>query len=52
MFNYTTEDESKVEFVEIAPVSELPNGERLFLEIEGKAIVIFNIADLIYMSIL
>lgn len=44
MFNYTTYDESKVEFVEIAPASELPNGERLFVEIDGKAIVIFNIA--------
>lgn len=44
MFNYTTLDEMKLEFVEIAPASELPNGERLFLEIEGKAIVIFNIA--------
>jgi 3-phenylpropionate/trans-cinnamate dioxygenase ferredoxin component len=44
MFNYTTFDESKIEFLEIAPVSELPNGERLFLEIEGRAIVIFNIA--------
>ena len=45
MFNYTTIDESKIEFVEIAPVSELPNGERLFVEIEGKPLVIFNIAD-------
>lgn len=44
MFNYTTFDESKIEFAEIAPASELPNGERLFLEIEGRAIVIFNIA--------
>lgn len=44
MFDYTKTDESKVEFVEIAPASELPNGERLFLEVEGKAIVIFNIA--------
>ena len=44
MFNYTTIDESKIEFVEIAPVSELPNGERLFVEIEGKPLVIFNIA--------
>ena len=48
MFNYKTEDESKVEFVEIAPVSELPNGERLFLEVEGRAIVIFNIADQLF----
>jgi len=48
MFNYTTTDESKVEFVEIAPVSELPNGERLFIEVEGKAIVIFNIVDQLF----
>ena len=44
MFNYTTLDESKAEFVEIAPVAELPNGERLFVEVEGKSLVIFNIA--------
>ncbi|HJQ13533.1 MAG TPA: non-heme iron oxygenase ferredoxin subunit [Anaerolineales bacterium] len=45
MFNYTTFDETKAEFLEIAPVSELPNGERLFVEVEGKSLVIFNIAD-------
>ncbi len=44
MYNYTTIDESKVEYLEIAPASELPPGERLFLEIDGKPIVIFNIA--------
>lgn len=44
MFNYTTLDESKAEFVEIAPVSELPNGERLFVDLGDKPIVIFNIA--------
>ncbi len=43
MFNYVILDESKVDFLEIAPVSELPQGERLFVEIEGKPIVIFNI---------
>lgn len=48
MFDYTKKDESKVEFVEIAPVSELPNGERLFVEIEGQPIVIFNIAGQIF----
>ena len=48
MFNYTTSEESKIEYVEIAPASELPNGERLFLEIGGKAIVIFNIADQLF----
>jgi 3-phenylpropionate/trans-cinnamate dioxygenase ferredoxin component len=44
MFNYLTLDPSKVEFLEIAPASELPPGERLFVEIGGKPIVIFNIA--------
>ena len=44
MYNYIQHDESKIEFVDIAPVSELPNGERLFVEIEGKPLVIFNIA--------
>jgi len=44
MFNYTQIDESKIEYVEIAPASELPSGERMFVEIEGKPIVIFNIA--------
>jgi 3-phenylpropionate/trans-cinnamate dioxygenase ferredoxin subunit len=44
MFNYATLDASKVEFLEIAPASELPPGERLFVEIEGKPIVIFNVA--------
>ena len=44
MFNYTTLDESKIEYSEIAPVSELPNGERLFVEVGDKSIVIFNIA--------
>ena len=44
MFNYTTIEESKIEFVEIAPAAELPNGERLFVELGDKPIVIFNIA--------
>ena len=48
MFNYTQSDEAKVEYIEIAPVSELPNGERLFVEIADKPIVIFNIADQIF----
>lgn len=47
MYNYTQKTEN-IEFVEIAPASELPNGERLFVEVEGKSIVIFNIADEIF----
>ena len=45
MFDYKKIETSKIEYVEIAPASELPNGERLFIEVEGKAIVIFNIAE-------
>ena len=48
MFDYTKAEESTIEFVEIAPASELPNGERLYLEVEGKAIVIFNIAEQLF----
>lgn len=44
MFNYTKVDESKIEYLDIAPESELPNGERLFIEVEGKSLVIFKIA--------
>jgi 3-phenylpropionate/trans-cinnamate dioxygenase ferredoxin subunit len=43
MFNYNQQTEN-LEFVEIAPAADLPNGERLFVEIEGKPLVIFNIA--------
>jgi len=44
MFDYKKIEESKIEYVEIAPAADLPNGERLFVEVEGKPIVIFNIA--------
>lgn len=44
MFNYLTQPEDHLEYVEIAPVSELSNGERLFVDIGDKPIVIFNIA--------
>jgi 3-phenylpropionate/trans-cinnamate dioxygenase ferredoxin subunit len=43
MFNYTKLDESKVEFYEIGP-ADLPNGERMFVEIDNQPIVVFNIA--------
>lgn len=44
MFNYAQIDQSDLEYIEIAPASELPPGERLFVELEGQPIVIFNIA--------
>lgn len=48
MFNYAIIDESKIEFVEIAPAAELPNGERLFVDLGEKPIVIFNIAGQLF----
>ncbi|NCP15427.1 non-heme iron oxygenase ferredoxin subunit [bacterium] len=48
MFDYTQLDPAKVEFVEIAPASELPAGGRLFVTIEDKSIVIFNVAGSLY----
>jgi 3-phenylpropionate/trans-cinnamate dioxygenase ferredoxin subunit len=48
MFNYNKIEESKVEFVEIAPADQLPAGERLFVEVQGRSIVIFNIAGQLF----
>ncbi len=48
MFNYTRYNESQAEFIEVVPMSELPAGERLFLEIEGRPIVLFNIAGQVF----
>lgn len=44
MFNYKEFEEEKVDFFEIAPVDELPNGERMFVDIGDAPVVIFNIA--------
>ncbi len=44
MYNYTLLESAKVEYLEITLASELPNGERLFVEVGGESIVIFNIA--------
>lgn len=48
MFNYTQLDSSQLEFIEIAPLTDLPSGERLFVEIDGKPIVLFNIAGTVF----
>lgn len=46
--NYTQLDPEKLEYVPIAEVNDLPNGERLFLEIDDLSIVVFNIAGDLY----
>jgi len=41
-------DETRLNYIEIAPVKDLPKGERLFVEIENLPIVIFNIAGQLF----
>ncbi|MDD2920977.1 MAG: non-heme iron oxygenase ferredoxin subunit [Anaerolineales bacterium] len=48
MFNYSAHDPSDLEFIEIASASELPSGERLFVDIADMPIVIFNIAGQLF----
>jgi len=48
MFNYKQLEEEKIEYVEIAPISDLPNGERLFIDIADRPIVILNLAGQLY----
>ncbi len=42
--NYTELDAKKLEFIAVAEQGEIPNGERIFVEINDHSIVIFNIA--------
>jgi 3-phenylpropionate/trans-cinnamate dioxygenase ferredoxin subunit len=48
MYNYKTLKPEECEFVAIAGVNDLPPGERLFVEIDQKMIVVFNIAGQYY----
>ncbi len=48
MFDYTQLELSKIEFTEIAPLNDLPPGERLFVELDGKPIVVFNLAGKLF----
>lgn len=48
MFNYTQHDPTECEFIEVAVSDEIPNGERLFLEIDQEQIVIFRIGGSLF----
>jgi len=48
MFDYTQLAPSQLEFIEIAPLDQLPVGERLFVEVGGRSIVIFNLAGKLF----
>jgi 3-phenylpropionate/trans-cinnamate dioxygenase ferredoxin subunit len=48
MLNYTPLDPSKLEYVDIAPSDQVSEGERLFVELGGKSIVLFNLAGKLF----
>ena len=43
MYNYTQLDPEQCEFIEVAAVEDLRSGERLFIEIDERPIVLLNI---------
>jgi len=48
MYNYTKLVPEECEFVSIGGADQLPNGERLFVEIDNLPIVVFNIGGQLY----
>ena len=44
MIVYSEIDPENCEFIPIGNKSDLPSGERLFVEVDGEPIVVFNIA--------
>lgn len=44
MYNYHMLEADKLEFVTVAKTSELGNGERRLMDIDGEIIAVFNIA--------
>lgn len=48
MYNYLEIEPSKVEYISVGQATDIPPGERLFLEIDGQPIVIFNIAGKLF----
>jgi len=48
MYNYSLLDRAKLEYVAVGSVEEIKTGERLFIEIDGKPIVILNINGQFY----
>jgi 3-phenylpropionate/trans-cinnamate dioxygenase ferredoxin subunit len=48
MFNYIEVDQAKLEYIPVASIDELKEGERLFIEIDEKPIVILNLTGQYY----
>ena len=48
MYNYVKVDAEHLEYVTVAEVGELGDGERLIVDIDDEPIAVFNIAGLYY----
>ena len=48
MHNCNEVEANSVEYVPIATISDLPDGERLFVEIDDRELLVFNIAGDFY----
>ena len=48
MFNYTVINPEQVDYIEIIPSDQIPQGERIFIEVEGRSIVIFNLSGQLF----
>lgn len=48
MLNYAILDPEQIEYIEITPTEDVPEGERIFIEVKGKSIVIFNLAGKLF----
>jgi 3-phenylpropionate/trans-cinnamate dioxygenase ferredoxin component len=48
VYNYTMLGESEAQYFDIIPADQLPVGERLFVELEGNSVVVFNIAGVLF----
>ncbi len=48
MYNYTSLPPEACDFVTVAESGELPEGERLFVEIDDLPIVVFRIAGMLF----
>lgn len=48
MYNYALHADTELDYVDVAGAGELPDGERLFLQIDEHSIVVFNISGSLY----
>jgi 3-phenylpropionate/trans-cinnamate dioxygenase ferredoxin subunit len=48
MVNYNYSSPAECDFIKIGPAEGIPNGSRLFVEVDGQPIVVFNVAGGLY----